>query len=364
MTETTAETFAPNVRLLGPTQAGKTLLLWSAHHAAAARFDGPQRFAMPVNCEQIVLYDDPRDATYSLNEMLFSPVGVLASRQHGGRLGSTTSVFSSEFTLEFTPIWASEPIPIRYIVTDMAGGFSANVEAKAPKNYEDVQAMTGLSAAETTSLLQDGNCIIQCIPLHNLDSALELDALLSSAMNREKIRRVTICVTKFDSVFTDDAVLLKNADGTYRTHFAAAKDPDFVKPILRNRLRQDDMSDLLAILIGMNKIQDTEIKVIPVSSFGFLEGTGQANTRAALPNDYEMLTAVNIPGEPVTPLYPYTESAVYDASHKIANDSRTKQALWRPFQTFEALFSVLFPIEDMRAADICVFDFFEVMEDS
>ena len=65
-----------------------------------------------------------------------------------------------------------------------------------------------------------------------------------------------------------------------------------------------------------------------------------------------MLTAVPRHQEPVTEEYPYHFNQVLK--------SGSADSLWRPYQAFEALLSVLFSTDDMKDGYICVFDWDEV----
>lgn len=343
-----------NAILLGASDAGKTQLLWAAHHAAQLA-GGLQRFALPSDCDSIVLVDSVSGDEPSLENALYGPEGVKASRMAGGRLDSTSAVVRSAFEIHVNRVEPRQQERALFRVTDLAGVLTANIPTadNRTKYPEEVKRNLGLqTVAETHAITNKIDSVIQCIPMHDLNPRFKMDALLEG-MNNNLWQSITICITKFDSIFLDKPVLIPDEAGVPRTHFAAACDPEFVRPIIRERLGRPDIISLIDKIRDRGKFAD--IKVMPVSSFGFLERTGQANVRPAKDEHYEMLTATPSISEPTNLSYPYTESEVYEIGERFG--------FWRPFQAFEALFSVLFPIKKLQMADICVFDLSDVMPD-
>ena len=197
----------------------------------------------------------------------------------------TEGVRNAEFAVRLEDDEFRETIEHRFRLMDLKG--ELGVVNNQVRTVDSPDALGDDPAFEKSTIdliLNETNAVIYCIPWEPVERFWELDTLLKW-INPHQIRRITICITKFDSIFLGMPTLIDAGKDGKRTHLAAAHDSDFVGARVRERLSQSDVAHLVGRLRNMNhKTQESpiEIKVMPVSAFGFVPGTGQANLRQSV----------------------------------------------------------------------------------
>lgn len=351
-----------NAIVLGPTAAGKTQLILAARHAAGkGGFKAPLGYPVVELDTHIDDIDGGLEAYYDI---------FVETRGRGGLTVATSSGKDINFSISLVDGASDERLVADYHLTDVSGylvnpgrgqqsrrGGSYRVR-NAGELASELQFAIGDSlAADKVSRLmtETANSIIYCVPFNESQQEYNLHSIIPLVASTGKIERIVICMTKFDAAFEGEPILMDRGDGSFATHYSVASNLKDSFDKVRRRFAESDLRNLADSLDGL--LSDPpeggppEITVMPVSAFGFVPDTGQANIRFK-DGEFEMLTACPAEGEPVSEDYPYHPDEVLDSE-----EART---LWRPFQAMEALYSVLFSNEALVGAGICSFDWSDV----
>lgn len=336
-----------NAILLGPTKAGKTQLLCAARHSA-----GNHRFISPKGCEHIDLltFSDDEEGLQSFYDH------CVKHRTSGGLMPGSEGVKKVKFGIMIGDENFSYQGVANFVLFDPQGTKVAPNPNESPITsagdfHKALRLGDGADDGHAGEILEATDSIIYCIPVGENLKDTDLRGVLGLIANAKTLRSITVCITKFDSVFLGSDVIETREDGTPTTQFAQALDPAYVGRTIQQRMSERDVAALAAKLDSLQNVAPgaaaPAIKVMPVSAFGFVPGTGQANIRS-FNGRFEMLTAVAAAEEPQSPDYPYDFEEVFGAEDPLS--------LWRPFQAFEAFLSVLVSNRDMTDVGILSFD--------
>lgn len=338
-TAATGTTTQRKVLMLGPTAAGKTKLLHAAAHSERIK-----SFAVP---EGMRVQIDPRRDLKEDGLWGYADKGLIDAPS--GEQDATTVFRDAAFDLRLSnQTNGTETTLVSLIDCPGESNHPEPDKARLTSYDEFINYNDAHRERIESGLYADIHSALFCIPAIPLSKPFDLDYVLKLIVSQGSIKRIVVCITMFDWLFFEKGTVIEDPDqpGKLFTHYGATNDPAFASSQIRSVLARRQLGELTSRLnqlaVLMARTQSIDVKVFPVSAFGFIQGTGEANLRDN-GRTFELLTGTNGPDQAPTVERPYRFEDVYGK-----NPPDRKRILWRPYQALEPL---LYAVSDHYAPE-------------